>query len=239
MRIVSLGTVLLLIGVAIAAQEMPPPPAREGASPSERPLPQEWIDRDAREVMEAVMMTRFSRELELNDEQTVLMMRRIEEFKDEISQARQHRGELVKALEAAVKSGASEADIAAKMNELVVHDRTLAEARFNMVDRAGEGLSMAQRAKLYLLMGDFEADMRKLIQKARMRAAGKTPRRPNEDGPQFDGPPEPDPNRPPMNPDAQRLRPFEHRRPAQGPRRNNSPAPEEAPNAPEPPPPQP
>lgn len=232
MKIVHLAMALLLVGTAVAAQETPPAPS-ESATTQQRPLSQEWTDRDAREMIEAAMITRISRELNLNDEQTVLMMRRIQEFKDEVAQARQRRAGLVKALDAALKSAAPDADIQAKMDELIAHDKTLAEARFNMVSRAGEGLSTAQRARLYLIMGDFEADMRKLIQKARTRAAGKVFRRPNEEGPQFDGPPEPDMNRGPANPDTGRVRPFDHRRPIQGQRRV-APGPEEAPNAPEP-----
>lgn len=188
-----------------------------------RPLPEEWMDRDAREIMEAVMVARISRELELNDEQTVLMMRRISEFKQETDEARKRRGELVRALNEAVRSGAAEANVEAKLHELVDHDRALAEAKFGMFERAGEGLNVAQRAKLYLFLGEFETDMRKLIQKARMRAAGWGYQRPFAEGMRPESGPGLDEGHGPGRPIDRRFGGPEQRRRFRGPGRRGGP----------------
>jgi len=197
---------VLLVGVAMgawaqdAAPAGPPPdngpmqnlPGRGG------PLGPEWMDRDAREVVEAVMIARLSKQLNLNDEQTVLMMRRFDEMKGQIDEMKEKRMQLVRDLEEKVNSGAADDTIEQALKQLVECDKAMATLRADVTERAGEGLAVRQRAKLYLIAGDFENDMRRLVNHARVRAAyGKGglrggPVSADEAGPDaaLDGPPQ-------------------------------------------------
>ncbi len=164
---------VLLVGAAIAAAQeaYPMPPPGEDMPTRGRRLPEEWMDRDVRDLVEAVMMARLSRELGLNDEQTVLMMRHFSEFKEKTGELKKQHVKLVKALKESVQSGAPEAEIEAKLQALVEHDKAMAQAKLDIVEQTGAGLSVSQRAELYVFLGEFENEMRKLIQTARRRAA--------------------------------------------------------------------
>ena len=170
-------TVALLTVSAIAlAQGGPPPDApgrglgpRGGGGADRGPG---WAREDAREMVETLMMARLSRELKLNDEETVLMVRRIEEFKQKIGAKKRQRAELAKTLRESVESGAPDEEIQAKTRELMEADRAVAETRFGLFDEASKGLNAAQAARLYVFLSEFEDQMRKLVQRARARAAG-------------------------------------------------------------------
>jgi hypothetical protein len=175
-----------------------PPPGPEGREgrrefrepgmpPMDGPLPQEWMGKDVRELVETIMMARLSRELGLNDEQTVLTMRRFSEFREQSEIAKRERGDMMKALKEAIDAGQPDGDIEAKLVALVDQDRRIAASRQEIFEQVSEGLTMSQRARLYVIMGEFENDMRKLIQKARQRAGGQRGRFPG--GPPPEGGP--------------------------------------------------
>ena len=146
------------------AKADPPPAAVAHPSSGEN-------DSDLRSMVEAMMAARVSKQLGLNDEQTVLMMRRFSEFREELAALRKGRQEIVKALRASLKAGEPDAQIDAKLNELVAQDAKLADVKKTAYEKAGANLTVSQRAKLYVFLNDFESDMRRMIQKARERFA--------------------------------------------------------------------
>lgn len=154
---------LAWMGAAAAQSDGAAAPRKEGASPNEQ--------REVRKLVEEIMAARLSQQLELNDEQTVLMLRKLAEFREELQAFRKTRQELVTGLQSGLQAGEADAQLETKLNELVAHDAKMADAKKNMWEKAGAGFSVAQRAKLYVFLNDFENQMRKLVQKARERNA--------------------------------------------------------------------
>ena len=173
-------------------------------------------DPEIQELIQTVMAARLAKALELDDEQTVLVVRRFSEFREKMSALKRERQELVKQLRMGLREGAPEDELEAKLDELMAHDAEVAEFKRTAYDKASAGLTISQRAKLYVFLSDFESDMRRLIQKARERRAerfGRFPgmqgRRGFQEGPgprwgqgAEQNPPHPFPGRPP------RMRPL-------------------------------
>jgi len=113
------------------------------------------------------MAARLSEELGLNDEQTVLMIRRFSEFKKEMNERKKQRGELLRELKTVLQEGTPDEEIAPRLEGLLRHDQESVEFKRGIYERACEGLSVAQRAKMYVFLNEFETDMRKLIERAR------------------------------------------------------------------------
>ena len=189
------------------AQEQAPKPAGADLSANRG-----GDDRDTREMVEMILAAKLAKELELNDEQTVLMLRRLSEFREQVSASRKQRQEILKALKAGVKAGEPDAQIEAKLNELVVQDVKMAEFRKTAYEKACEGLSIAQRAKLYVFLNEFENDMRKLVQQARERNAHRLGRAMEPSRP-LEG----SPARPPRGPEPAARPPRPPRPPRQAP----------------------
>lgn len=67
------------------------------------------MDEHSKDMFQQVMVARLSRELELNDEETVLLVRRFLDFKEEGKNTRKERNAIVRDLKALVKEGDSKA----------------------------------------------------------------------------------------------------------------------------------
>jgi hypothetical protein len=129
----------------------------------------ERMDPETQKLMETVMAARIAKELGLNDEQTVLMTRRIAEYKEQAAELKKQRQEMAKKLKAALNAKEPDDKIEAALNELVAQDGKVAEFKKTIYLKASEGLSVTQRARLYVFVNEFENDMRRLIQRARER----------------------------------------------------------------------
>ncbi|HEX71944.1 MAG TPA: hypothetical protein ENN65_01335, partial [Candidatus Hydrogenedentes bacterium] len=174
-------------GGAVAAKELLPPdgpppeigPPHVGApGPIHQPpgelrhprrprRPDLGPDAEVRELLQQVMIARVSEELALNDEQTVMMVRRFSEFRDQMRELMQHRGELVQGLERMLREGAEGPALEERLGAITGLDMEISQARLRIFEQAGEGLTPWQRAKLYLFVSDFESEMRALVQQAR------------------------------------------------------------------------
>ena len=163
----------------------PPPPAGERVS-----------DGELSELIQSVMAAKLSRELGLNEEQTVLMVRRFSEFREQLNGMKRQRQDKLKALRAALRDRLPDEHIETALQDLIAHDLKTLEMRKDAYEQAAGNLSTSQRAKLYVFLSDFEGDMRRLIQKAREQKQGWN--RPLRPVPPLEGPPPPDaPLRPP------------------------------------------
>jgi len=170
------------------------PPKPQAASRA----PADTDERDVRELVDAIMAARVAKQLGLNDEQTVLMLRRFSEFREQLNALRKGRQEILQGLKNSLRSGEGDAQIEAKLSQLVAHDGKIAEFRKSAYEKAGAGLTVSQRAKLYVFLNEFENDMRRLIQRARERNANRWGR--------FAEPPRPpEPGQPPRPPRPGRL----------------------------------
>jgi hypothetical protein len=125
---------------------------------------------DPRELLEQVMMARISKDLRLDDEQTVILVRQFTEHRDEMRQMHHRRMELLRELRGVLNEGGeSEAELEARLEALQAHEDAMHAARGAFFERAAEGLTVRQRAGLYVFIHEFEGDMRRLMQRARER----------------------------------------------------------------------
>lgn len=238
----------VFFGGAVAAQEPLPPdgPAPEIGPPHvgeprpihqapgelryprrpRRPDPGPDPDAEVRELLQQVMIARVSQELALNDEQTVMMVRRFSEFRDQMRELMQQRRELIQGLEHMLREGVEGPALEERLGKITGLDMDIAQARLRVFEQASEGLTPWQRAKLYIFVSDFESEMRALVQQAReyrrMRDEGAGPRPPMPPRPEDLRPEGPRPERPraegsrPDRPRPERPRPEGPR--AEGPR---------------------
>jgi hypothetical protein len=126
-------------------------------------------------LVEIVMLARMSRELDLDDEQTILLVRRFEETKEQMTNLTKQRAEALDELRASVRDEEAENVIETKLERLIAVDRDLAEVKLKAFDEVGEGFTVTQRAKLYVFVQEFESEMRRLVDRARKRTRGMGP----------------------------------------------------------------
>lgn len=155
-----------------------PPDAREAAR---RPgAPGKGGERN-RELFEQVLVARLSSELKLTDEQTVLMVRRYFDFKEENRRLRRDRAELLRSLRELVKKTPSdEAAIDAKLAELMRADDMIASLKRSFYDKLAEGLDAERRAKLYVFLQELEGELKRFAEELRERRPGAGPPPPGE-----------------------------------------------------------
>jgi len=161
----------------------PPPPVNTPEAASLAPLPDEmpggapgergkrWrgeknLDADTRALLEEVMIARMSQELALDDEQTVLMVRRFSQFREQMRELRKQRAELAKEMQALVRQDQG-GGIDEKLKTLMDIDAKIVQARLEAFRAVSADLTAWQRAKLYLFIAEFENEVRGLMQKAR------------------------------------------------------------------------
>lgn len=181
-------TLCVLATASLAFAQGGPQRPRWGGGPPPGPgAPGDIEDRDTSELLEAVMAARLAKALGLNDEQTVVTVRRFGEYKEELRGLRRRRHELLKQLTVAVHDEVPEAEIDTALKNLVEHDTKLAKYKFGAFQKASENLSVTQRAKLYVFLNEFESDMRGLIQRARERGGRSGPRFREEGPPEYQG----------------------------------------------------
>ncbi len=163
--------------VAIGASAQAPPDEKaDGKAPIAKKA-------EVRQLLEEVMIARISKELALNDEQTVLIVRRFAEFRDKGREARMQRKKLVDEMKAAVLAPENGAVVEEKLKAILALDTQIAQNRTAAFEVMAEGLTPQQRGKLYLFLADFEGDLRRMVQNAkeggvaregrRLRPAGK------------------------------------------------------------------
>jgi len=177
MRIVVI-TVLCALAWACVADAQPGPPGRpEGGPGGPRPGmmmrhrmmgPEGLEDWDAKELVEMLMMARLSRDLGLDDEQTVVLVRRFEELKEKTEGLKKEQDEAMEALQKSIQAGAPDEEIDTKLRNVIELEKKLAGLQVGLITSA-DGLTSTQRAKLYIFMKKFNEDMRKMVQRAQQR----------------------------------------------------------------------
>lgn len=181
----------------------------EGDS-SDRPRP--MADREkAREYIEDVMLARVSKALDLDDEKSLLLLRRFKEHREESMELFKERHKAVTAMREAVEAGDEEESVAF-LEKMLALDKQLFEHRQALIMDPELELDRMQRAKLYLFFQDFEENMRRVLRQVhRQRDSEFPPPPPGEEG---RGPGRPDdrpdrrngegPDRGPMAPERNR-----------------------------------
>jgi hypothetical protein len=154
-----------------------PPP--EGSSPDDGrfpphhgPAPGEWGEEDVVETIEMIRLAKLSRELELDDESTITLVRRYQALKEEIAELHQAQRKLMSDLRRGLKSDAANGDLEAKLDELISHDAKVARAKMDAFEEMAEGLTTAKRARLYVFIRDFDEQIRRMVERAKDQRRG-------------------------------------------------------------------
>lgn len=166
---------LLLAGPVLAQPESAAP---DGGSAAHRAQAQE-----SRKLLEEVLMARLSRDLALEDAQTVLLVKRLAEFRERAAGFRRERMQLMRSLKQAVRESQDEEAIGALLEQIAAHDEAAFRARQEVLDVEGLELTAWQRARLLIFINEFEADMRRLLKQAQERRMQSLQRGPQPGGP--------------------------------------------------------
>lgn len=162
-----------VISAIVAATAMAQPPDRAGRGPGGRGGALMGIggtDQDVRELVETLMVVRLSRELELSEDQTVLLVRRIGDHRETLNGLQRERRRLMQALREAVNNAENDGAVSAKLEELKVHDRKIADTKLELHAKLAEGLDLRQQARLFIFLQDFEENMRRTVERVRERS---------------------------------------------------------------------
>lgn len=174
--------VLLIAGNSVSAQppEAPPPGNAENIPPG--PPPQ--LVEENRDMMQQVMVSRLTRDLGLNDEQSLLVMRRFGELGEQQRELRRKRMAVIQKLRPVLKQQQNEDALKQLMKELegikresAASEQTLRKAFEDM------NLDIWQKAKVELFLNDFESQMRRIVQQAQGRRPGMADPRHGRPGP--------------------------------------------------------
>jgi len=159
--------------VAISLLINPTAWSQESIAGLEDALVKAGAKREVREVVEIVMFVRLAQELELSEDQTVLLVRRMGEFRDDVSRMHKKRRELRKELgDIYYTQDANEEELLAKLTELRQHDGKLNNLKLDLHEELSEGYDTRTQARLYLFLQEYDESMRRMVQSVRDRARG-------------------------------------------------------------------
>jgi len=118
------------------------------------------------DLIQSYMLIRIKKTLDLTDVQTLHLMKRIGVYKEKLPRLKFHKALLISQLRLRLSESASEVSIQENLTLLLENDQKTVETLRSMITEAGEELVATQRAKLYLFVGDFEQDIRRMAQHA-------------------------------------------------------------------------
>lgn len=127
-------------------------------------------DKDMRELIDMVFMARLAAALGLNDEETVVLVRRLKEYRDGLRTVKIERSRTQRELRHALREGEDDSVIEEKLSRVFQLESAIVESTKTLVQKVGEYLNARQTAQLYLLLGDFDEDLRWMVMRARQSA---------------------------------------------------------------------
>ena len=171
-------------------------PAAESRDGSHHDGPSGIMDDEIRDMVSTILMVRVSRSLELTDEQTVILVKHMQEMRDEISKLYAQRDESMKSLrELLDKESVTDDELNSKLDEVVAVDEKRAAAKRETFEKVAADLTPRQKAKLYVTLQDFEGQMRRMMQRAKEMGEDALREKLQEwnrgDGPSHSGPDRP------------------------------------------------
>lgn len=145
---------------------------------------QDGAEQDVRELIDTLRLLRLAKALDLTDEETVLMVRRLDKWKIELQTLKYERVVLDQKLRKDLEQGAAPEVISKKIESLMDFDLSIAQSTRRLVGEAANGLSVEKKARFYLFIEDFDQELRRLIMRAKRHADraenGSAKRRPRE-----------------------------------------------------------
>ncbi|MCC6155549.1 MAG: hypothetical protein IT367_17400 [Candidatus Hydrogenedentes bacterium] len=123
---------------------------------------------ELREMVSTILMVRVSRNLDLTDEQTVVLVKHMQEMRDELSKLYEARDAAMTSLRESLDNEATTDDaVDAKLKELMGIEEKRASAKREAFEKLSAGLTTKQKGKLFVTLQDFEMQMRKMMSRAK------------------------------------------------------------------------
>lgn len=174
----------------------PPPHQREG-------MGGDLGDRDVRELVEVLRAAKCAKALGLNKEDSFRLFQAFEERKEQADALGKEHKAAMETLKKALHSEADDATINAAVDAVIEIENRKLQGNLDTFNKVSEGFNATQRAKLFVLLNEFDDDIRRMVHQARQRSmSGRSGDREGR----RDGPPP-------------------HRGPGEGPRDGNGPPP--------------
>lgn len=132
-----------------------------------RNLPlREMRDRDLHELLETILMVRLAQSVELTDEQIIEFSKRVGTFKDQLHEMKWQIAASRESLRDSVECKDPEAIVSRKLEDCLLQELAITDLLRKLVHESRKDLTEVQTAKFYLFLGDFEQEMRKLVERA-------------------------------------------------------------------------
>ena len=119
------------------------------------------------DLIQSYMLIRLQRTLDLNDVQTLELMKLNGQFKDQLTRLKFQRGMLIAQLRLHVQANESDDVLSRTLEHILENESQTAVTLRKLVEESASLLSVPQQAQLYLFVGDFEQDIRRMATHAK------------------------------------------------------------------------
>ena len=126
-------------------------------------------------LFDGVLMAQMARALNLNPRETVMLFERVGSFKSQLHELKWQIGASRASLRALIETGASTPALEQALEDLLLQERAAAELTRTLVTESQKDVSLAQSARLYLFVGDFEEYVLRLLNRAADAVYADTP----------------------------------------------------------------
>lgn len=123
-------------------------------------------ERELHQLVEKILVLRLYNAVELSDEKLQWLTRHLGSFKGKLTSMKFQCGTGREELRDCLDRGLPEDTIKLQLEALLKQERAIVKIHHEMIHEAGEDLTIAQTAKLYLFVGDFDGFIKKLILRA-------------------------------------------------------------------------
>ena len=131
----------------------------------------EMRDRNLHELLQTILMVRLAQSVELTDEQILEFSKRVGSFKDQLHEMKWQIAASRETLRDAVQYKEPDAIVRRKLDDCLLQELAITDLLRKLVHESRKDLTDVQAAKFYLFLGDFEQEMRRLVERAFKRQA--------------------------------------------------------------------
>ncbi|HOK08556.1 MAG TPA: hypothetical protein PLT82_01450 [Candidatus Hydrogenedens sp.] len=169
--------ILFFLNQTLTAQPGPMEPAPQGPPPNFPPderghfpgpgyinPPPLGEDVPAKEMLEQIVLAKIAKQLRLNNEQTVILVRKYEEQRDILAEMTKKRNDLANEIRKSIREKSG--NLEEKFNTLVKLDKEIQEQKYKLVENLSLDLPLESKIQLYLLFSDFENEIKRFLKKA-------------------------------------------------------------------------
>ncbi|MCU0453794.1 MAG: hypothetical protein MUE68_09055 [Bacteroidetes bacterium] len=116
--------------------------------------------------VEQLKKLRMQEALALDEETSIRFFARYNEHQDELRAVGKSRGDLIDDLQSLLKKNAPEAEIDAKLRDVLKAEKQVIDLRLKFADKLGEILTRSQVARYVVFERNFNQDLRELMRES-------------------------------------------------------------------------